>query len=252
MEKEKLKRTILFLGALFVAIIFVTSYAAFNDNSPVTKSTTTTSQGRVIPVFAATNAVIENYSYFADIGVSANEVAAVNSSLNALVSNGSVSSYYYSNSSYRVILSTINPYALSLRLRNSTTGTNIIVGALAYVKLPPTINVYYGASSSYSVPISLLQPNYTVYVSNVVPINSIIRVNLITQINQSGDVYHNQVKLSQIFYTNTLTISNTVNTPTTTSSAMLPNTIESNTPATNTLTTANTVNTLSTTTAKPS
>jgi hypothetical protein len=243
MEKQKLKRTILFLGALFVAIIFVTSYAAFDNNGTnLGKSTTTTPQGRTLPVFGAANAVIENYSYFADVGVSANEVTAVNATLDALVSNGTVSSYYYSNSSYRVVLSNINPYGLYLLLHNSTKGTNATVGAQAYVKLPTTISVYYG--SSYAVPVSLLQPNYTVYIANVVPINSTVHVNVIAQINQSGDIYHNQLKLSQVLYSNTPTISNTVNTPTTTLSPILPNTPEPNAPTTNTPTISNTVNTL--------
>ena len=64
MVGEKRKKTIMFIGSMIVALMFVTSYLAFgNNNSGVSTTTyTTTIKGSTLVVSGETNATIVNYT----------------------------------------------------------------------------------------------------------------------------------------------------------------------------------------------
>jgi hypothetical protein len=192
MDPNKRRNLILFIGALFVALIFITSYAAFSNNGTNSSSTSTIVSAKTFFVTASANAVILNYSYLASIyNVSANQTIKMNATLDSMQSNGTVSSYFYSNSTYRVILQGINAYQLSLLLHNTT---NAKVGSLAYLRLPKQVNAYYTGSSS--IPVTLPSSNYSVFLNNIVPPNTTIPVTLTALITANGLVYNNQVRIT--------------------------------------------------------
>lgn len=196
MEKEKLKRLILFIGALFVAVIFISSYASFSNNSGNggSTSTTTLKQQSTYLVYGNANAIVINYSYVAGIfNVNVSESNTINATLGNLQLNGSVSNYLFQNSTYRVELDTISPYTLYLLISNTINGSNATVGATAYVKLPSAIVAYYGSSP---VSVALQKSNYSIFLNSVEPINTIIPLKVTALISGNGSVYDNQVELS--------------------------------------------------------
>jgi hypothetical protein len=200
MDNQKMKRAVFFIGALFVAIIFITSYAAFSsNNSGGTQSTTTTvSNARTLLVSGIANAVVSNYTYIALVGpVPANQIKAVNNTLNNLQFSGAISNILPSNASYRVILSTINPYQLYLSLSNATSGANVMVASQAEVTLPNTIEAYYYGSSLF-IPVHLPQRVYPLYLANVLALNSTLSVRVSILITSNGSVYQNQVELTKL------------------------------------------------------
>ena len=96
MEK---KRMIELVGALFIAMIFLTSYAAFsNSGSRPSANTTAPVQVQTYYATGRTQANITSYGQVLAVNVSCSNSTAVSSSLNrmlaAMESNGSVSNFY--------------------------------------------------------------------------------------------------------------------------------------------------------------
>ncbi|MDE1865290.1 MAG: hypothetical protein KGH94_01465 [Candidatus Micrarchaeota archaeon] len=195
--EDKTKRIVIFLGSLFAAIIFVSSYAAFGNNSTGTSTTTTVSSANTIPVYGSANAVIVNYSYSAYVGVSNKiELTALNKTLGDLEANGSVSNYVpFNSTSYQALLSGINAYQLYTYLSNALNATDVSVGAGAFVNLPARVNMYYSAGSQ--VPVAFPEKNYSVYLTRVFPIGANVPVRIQALITTRGDLYNNQIRLSE-------------------------------------------------------
>lgn len=195
--EDKTKKIIFFIGSLFAALIFITSYAAFGNNSNTTTSTTTVSSANTVFVYGTANGVVVNYSYTTYITASSkNQVEALNATLNALTANGTVSSYVQVNSTaYQAILSGMNPYQFSRYLSGAFNYSNVSVGGLAYVRLPGTVNMYYGAGSA--VPVAFPAKNYTVPLLDAVPIGSNVPIKIQVLITTSGTIYNNQIRLSE-------------------------------------------------------
>lgn len=196
--QESAKKKLYGLGALFIAVIFIFSYAAFSNNGGPPTSTTTVGSANTIYVYGTANGVIVNYSYYAYITVvNKSQASKLNDTLGNLVANGTINDFQPTNSTgYEAILSTVNPYQLYIYLANTLNYTNVSVGAPAYVRLPANISMHYAGSIS-PVPISFPPKNYTFYLVKVAPINSSVPLMVSALVTTRGQIYNNEVKLSE-------------------------------------------------------
>lgn len=194
---SKKKKMIFLVGSIFVAIIFLSSYAAFSSNG--TKATTTTTIKNPSTYFStgSANAVITNYSDIAYITLenstnySRNNVTKI---IALLVSNGSAFNYVYTNNSYEVVLGQMSPYQLKDLLEaNATLKNNTQVGSTTYVALPKTILLYYGTQP---ITVNLKSRNYSIYMNNIGPVGDTVNVIVSALLERNGSVYNNEIKIT--------------------------------------------------------
>lgn len=150
--EAKTKKLVFFIGAIFVGIIFLTSYGFSNNNSGNT-STTTVKAASQPTIFATgyANAVITGYSQVANVkpvngsNATLNRLDAIMSKLEA---NGSIDNYVYVNNSYEVYGSSLSAYALQRFLSAALNSSNsVTVGSTADIMLPASISLFYTNSS---------------------------------------------------------------------------------------------------------
>lgn len=197
--EEKTKKTIFFIGSIFVAVIFVTSYAAFSNNgSGASASTTTIGAANTVYVFGTANGIIVNYSYSAYVTVAnKSQATSINATLGALEANGTVSNFVLLNSTtYQAILSTINTYQFYLYLSQSLNDSNVPVEGYAYVQLPATISMHYSGSVA-PVSISFPTKNYSVFLQRAVPISTTVPIKVEALITTAGNIYNNNIRLTE-------------------------------------------------------
>lgn len=221
----KKKRLAFLFGGILVAIIFLSSYAAFSNNGSPTTATTTAKAAGTVFVTGYTNAIITNYSDVAYVSFSnsSNSVKnTVTNSLSMLQANGTVVDSIVTNNTYQVVLSGISPYTLQQFLYQKTNSTNSIsVGSTADVQLPQTIAFTY---TNVPIDLHLTNRNYTVYLSQVQSIGSTINVSISTLLYTNNEsIYDNQFRVSYNPTVPTVTAASTT--------SIARNTISSNSPS---------------------
>lgn len=195
----KKKKLIFLVGAIFVAIVFLSSYAAFSNNNSGSTSTSTVKSQQTYFFTGSSNAIITNYSDIAYVTLP-NSTNSSNYNLTGILSkleaNGSVENFAYTNSSYEVVLSTISAYDLQKVLYNDT-GTNntINVGSTTYVELPPKVVLSY-TNSTQTIPVYLTNRNYSIYMKNVEKLGSSVNVSISTLLESNGSIYNNQFRVT--------------------------------------------------------
>lgn len=192
---QKTKNLILLLGAVFVAIIFLSSYLSFNNNNAASTSTSTIKNVQTVYASGAANGIISNYSgivYITSNYTNSTKSDVANALLN-LQSSGAVQSYVYLNNTFQVILGNVSAYTFQQTLYNNTgLGNSIGVGSTTYVTLPSSITLYYA-----NTPVSIYLPkgNYSVYMSNVRQIGTKVSFGVGALITSNGSVYDGQLRL---------------------------------------------------------
>lgn len=194
----KTKRLIFFIGSIFVAIIFLSSYAAFGNNASGTSSTSTVKPQQTFFSTGTSTAIVVNYSDIANITLrNGSNASNVNMTdiLSRLQANGTIQNYIYSNGNYQVILYGISAYGLrQLLYGNPKLNGTVDIGATTYVTLPKTITLYYGGQQPINV--YLNGRNYSVYMNNVEPEGSVINVSISALLTANGSIYNNQLRVS--------------------------------------------------------
>jgi hypothetical protein len=195
--EEKTKKLIFFIGSLFVAVIFVTSYAAFSNNGSNSSSTTTLSSANTVYVYGNANALIVNYSYTAYITTgNKTTFSRLNNTLGTLEANGTISNFVPLNgTTFEAILSTVNPYQLYAYLSNTPISLNVSVSTQAYVRLPLTVTMTYG--NGQSIPVSFPPKNYTLFLPKTMPLNSTVPLKISALITTNGQVFNNNIRLTE-------------------------------------------------------
>jgi hypothetical protein len=194
---EKKKKLIYFLGTLFVAIAFVSSYAAVGSFATTSTVTTTIAvPSKTYFVSGTANGVVSGYSSSAVLVLrNANLSSAASNALAALEGNGSISSYLSMNGSYQVLLSSMNAYSLQQDINRRLNSSNATyVNASTEIVLPSKV---YLALGSQTVAVTLPQRNYSINVYPLMPLNATIRFNLNAIIAGNGTIYNNQLTLKQ-------------------------------------------------------
>jgi hypothetical protein len=196
--EEKTKKLLLLLGAFFVAVIFLTSYASFGNNSMLTTTATTTIIERSFPAFGNSTATVTGYGGAARVSVAANDVTASNAVSNLLsgLEANSTINYVGSNSSYEVYSSKIDAYSLQGLLLGAVNQSNsITVTATAEIMLPKNVTLYY---NTYPINVYLSNRNYSVNMTSLKPVNSVVNVKVIALVTNNGTIYNNQLTVSLI------------------------------------------------------
>lgn len=197
MDKSKRKSIVMLIGSLFVAIIFLTSYAAFSNNvSTKTSTATTIKSTRTFFVSGNSTAIIKSYSNIAFVRLvnQTNSTSRVESVLSKLQSNGTVSNFVYTNQTYEVFLLATDPYSFKQILINQTQLTNSLnVSSIAYVALPQNVTLFY---NTVPVPITQTAKNYSILLSNLKGVNTSINITVSALVAPNGTVYNNQIRIT--------------------------------------------------------
>ncbi len=194
---SKTKKIVFFIGSLFVAVLFLSSYAAFSNNNVSQGSvTSTTKSPQTFLLTGSANALVAGYGDVASVNATSNitnhSASIIANEISSLQANGEIVSYSNAGSNYRVELANITPYYLQQRLYNLTGLYNSIdVGASTTLTLPSKLGLYYGNSLT---PVTLQNLNYSLYMDNVKALNSTVNVNILALVEPNGTVY--QMKLS--------------------------------------------------------
>ncbi len=199
-QKRKLeaKNTILFLGSLVVAIMFITSYAASGNNS--NSSTTTTvayNYSGAVPMTGTANAIVANYTDSPTITISSSSYnsseLAVTNYLNSLENNGAIITYSPSGNQFSVLLnSSMSAYELQEGLY-SRFGSNATVSGTVYIRLPKTVRMYEGTQGfTLNAPTS----EYAVKISPLPSLGSNASVHILELISSKGQFMPNQTEVT--------------------------------------------------------
>lgn len=198
---QKKKNLILFIGAIFIALIFLSSYAAFSNNNTSNASTSSTVKpAETHYATGNTNAVITNYSDIVNVTLSNNSNAtttALQNILSKLESNGSISNYIYANNNYEVVLLGMDASTLKQSISNQANSTipnnTIHIGSTATVMLPAGLVLYYSGSPEN---VYLTSRNYSVYLNNIKSIGTSINVSVSALLERNGSIYNNEVRIA--------------------------------------------------------
>jgi hypothetical protein len=192
-KESSWKKYAMLAGALFVALIFVSSYTS-SSNSPGT--TTTTKPPNTYLAIGNAQATITGYGKDAHMSVSnqSNAVAAsVSNTLLALESNGSISNYYHTGGGYQVALSGMDAYSFQQRIRNATSLQQLNVTSTAYLLLPANAMLYV---NTYPVNVNMTKRNFSVSLAGIRPVGTSMNISVIAFITANGVIYNNELRIN--------------------------------------------------------
>jgi hypothetical protein len=199
LEKKKL---IELLAAVFIAVIFVSSYAAFGNSGGIAKTSTTTIPG-TIQIHGSAQGSIVSYGDVLDVNVSCANASAVSGSLSgylaALEKNGSIDNFY-SPADNEVLVQTGNysllkAYgAIAAKLGRNANCTGF-AATQATVQIPSAINATYEGGAA-KIPIPNALRNYTRQVALSKGMSNSIGVSVYALVTQNGTIFNNQIIVS--------------------------------------------------------
>jgi hypothetical protein len=192
------RRMIELIGALFVAVIFLTSYAAFaGGGARAYGNATTTARVRTYYVTGRAQANITSYGQVLEANVSCKNATSVESLMNGLLAamerNGSVSNFYSPSQGHILVqLANYTAYKvyglLSAGIGPSAACTNFTTQANA--QLPARITFSLPASKSgFAIAIPSSQRSFTLPIALGSVTNSIINVSVATLVTENGTIY---------------------------------------------------------------
>jgi hypothetical protein len=193
MEKQQRKKTLLFIGAMIVAVMFVTSYAAFGTNGSVPTTSTTIKQATYV-VFGSVNAVIIGYGSSLNVALINKSLGnMLNSTLSNLEANSIITNYVPTPGGVVVYAPGNSPYVVQQAFFGSFPANSIAINGTELVKLPQSFTLfYYGTAirvypnaTNFTVPSQLLKK---------IGANTTVRVQALTLPN--GFVYKNNIQVS--------------------------------------------------------
>ncbi len=185
---EKRKKSFLFFGSLFVAVIFLSSYASFGSNgNPLQSNSTTTINLNVVTNYASgnVNGTILKYSnHFSISAANGTNATALADLINKLEANSSITRYSGGNLSYSIDQGTMNAFDIYKLLRSNNINASFSVTSV--VKLPAEA---YLSNQQYSYYTVLPNANYSLSLPSLLSIGSNVPIHIITSViykNNSG------------------------------------------------------------------
>ncbi|MCL5423845.1 MAG: hypothetical protein M1385_02055 [Candidatus Marsarchaeota archaeon] len=199
MENKK-RDLVMLIGSAFVALIFITGYAANgNGGVPNSNSTATKAVKNVTTFFAsgASNAIITGYSNTFDILLKNTSAANKTSNiLNAYENNGIVSTYNQLNNTYFNVFAQGNyTYNIYQNLTSALGSNQMSFISVAYLKYPKYLTLF---ANGNKVNVLFSNPTYSFLTSNILLINSSIPtdIDVIAAYNNgSYYVYNNNITI---------------------------------------------------------
>lgn len=193
MEQEKRKKMVLFIGAMVVGVMFVTSYAAFGNNGSTPTSSTTIAQS-TYPVFGSANAVITGYGSSLSVTlVNQSASNALNSTLSALESNGTITNFIPTSNGFIVYAQGSAPYTVQQSFQSSLPPNSIALNGSESVSIPKKMVLYYRGTA---INVYANITNFSVYVHMLKPTGANISVNVQALVLPDGDVYNNNIQVT--------------------------------------------------------
>ncbi|MCW6160318.1 MAG: hypothetical protein LVQ95_04500 [Candidatus Micrarchaeales archaeon] len=197
--EEKKKKIVTFIGTLFVAIMFVGSYAAFNNNSgnsSTSTATTTVQGGATYFVSGNANAVVTGYSQLATVSLESNNTALSSLASNELAqlqNNGSISNYVAQGNGFQIFTQNMNAYKLQQLLASKLGSANVSVNASTSFSLPRTLPLTY---RNQIVDVKLTNTNFTAPASPLQDIGTNVTVVVHALVYANGGIYDNQITIT--------------------------------------------------------
>lgn len=195
-EKGKKKKMILFLGAMFVAVIFLSSYASFGMGT----TTTTVSTVKPNTYFATGNAVAQiarygSSAYVQVTGADNTSLDMANETMSKLQNNGSISNFLFTGSGYQVALTGIDAYSLQQQIRDMPGNgiANANATSVAYIVLPARIRLDVGDTH---VNATLANRNFSLPLTGLEPVGSNLSVRVSAMITANGSIYNNEIRIN--------------------------------------------------------
>ncbi|HVC58496.1 MAG TPA: hypothetical protein VND15_03415 [Candidatus Acidoferrales bacterium] len=196
--EEKRKKKVLFLGAVFIGLMFIFSYLGVANNTPAaaTSSTTTVPKGNSFFATGAGNATIFGYSNTATLSFVTNSITTANtvaSVLSTMRNNGTIQNYISEGSGYDLILGNVGAYQLQQLLYTELNSTNSIrLASIANARIPNRVEMFVG---SQELPV-LINGTYPLNFTPLIAVNSSIPVTVQALLTQNGLLYNNQVSIA--------------------------------------------------------
>ena len=192
------KNLIELLGSLFVALIFLTSYAAYGISNSKAKVAATTTAPPTFYAEADTNATIKSYGQILMLNVSCANATGVETRLNNLLlsyeQNNTVSNFYSPQNNQFVIDDNSNSYAIYnsmlAGLKENSTCVDFVAQGQGELRSTIVFYVAYAKSNvTVSVPDSLRGFSTPLTLSG--NILSKLNVSVATLITANGTIYGN-------------------------------------------------------------
>lgn len=196
MERKKLAEL---LGSIFVALIFLTSYAAFGNEQVKTNTTTTTVPAQTFYASAHGFANITSYAPYLNINISCSNVSNVSSELNnALMpfyKNGSVSNFYLQQASSMLVqtgnMSSNSIYSLLIKEIDGSAACTSFYSS-ANLKLPSRMSFYVPTQkSNVIILINASQQGASVPIELTQNMSNSINVSVSALLTATGSIYGN-------------------------------------------------------------
>lgn len=193
------KRLIELLGAIFVAVIFLTSYASFGTRNSQVPKTTTTVISNAFYSTSTVDAAITGYGPALTINVSCSNASKVYGQVNNILlnyeKNGSVNTYFPQGSNQFQIESGMrSSYAIYLSMKQSlgSNATCIVANPTFFIQLPSTVVFYTPAlRSNETVILQKSQTKYEISARFEQNVSNVIAVYVSALVTPQGVVYGN-------------------------------------------------------------
>ena len=198
MDKKK-KEIILFIGSLFVAVMFITGFTSNGSGTPINLNNNTNPVKNVSTflVSGTLNATI--VSYGENVRIVEYNASAANETdqlLSNMENKSMVNTYNRINNSFEVYLQNINAYGIQENLSKRLGNSSFSIISTEYVKLP---NTHIFNVSNKKIIVVLDNQTYPITTKNLGRINSTLplKVNVIVAYENGSYVeYGNNIKLT--------------------------------------------------------
>lgn len=198
MEKKKLAQAI---GAIFVALIFLSSYATMGSKGGGSTPTTTVPQVQTVYATARGAATVASYGSVMEINISCANVTTVfdkiNSILSSMQSNGTIANFYYQQASQILVQAgsaSNSSFTLYKQLANAI-GDGFVCttfSSSAGIQLPNTMRFYAPiAKTDLLINIPADRKSYTVPFIFTSNLSKTINVSVSALITVNGTLFGN-------------------------------------------------------------
>lgn len=194
---KKKKEVLLFLGSLFVAVIFLMSFMGGGGSAPPSGGGTPQHKN-VTTFFAAgsVNAIVTGYGSEALVTLTNGSMANMtNSLLLGMENNGSVTTYNQAGNQFNIYLDTLDSYGLQGLLAGKLGNGSFSVSSKEYVTLPATVTLRVG---SQPVPVYFGHGSYSFTSAHLSTTNSVVQLYvsaIVAYLNNTYQVYNGNVSI---------------------------------------------------------
>ena len=193
MEHERKRKLALFAGAIVVAIMFLTSYAAFGSNGTA-QSTTTSIKQSTYPVFGNANAVVIGYGSSVSVTlIDINASGALNSTLSKLEANSTITNFIPTATGFIVYAPGSAPYTVQEAFGSALPHNAIALNGTESIRIPSSLVLYYYGTETN---VHTNTTNFTIPVQELKPTGSNVSVSIRALVLPDGNVYQNNIQVS--------------------------------------------------------